>query len=69
MFTIEKGIPICRSSYHSGTSEALRKLEVGDSFLYPIKKRYSIDTIARRLGIAITIRKIDKDTVRIWRTQ
>lgn len=64
---IDTGIPVPdRASY------PIRDLAVGESFVFPLNKRGSVQTKASKIkaetGHDYTIRKIDNDTARIWRT-
>jgi len=67
---IEKGIPIPPS--HAGRAaegnsplHALKKLEVGDSFISP-KRAKCFGAYAKTLGIKLTTRKTP-DGIRVWR--
>lgn len=72
---IEKNVPLPDNDRRPGpeTIYPLREMEINDSFVLPIHLRDSVSSIATRLksksGLAFTIRKIDADTVRVWRTK
>ena len=68
---IEKGIEIPSSKTRpNGPADLLRKLEVGDSFLYPLEKRESINSMSLRLKPHKFItRKIDDIRIRVWRVE
>lgn len=64
---IEKGIPIPHRLRKNGSlKDILSKLEVGDSFLWPLNRRASILPSAQKLNISITTQKLE-DKVRVWR--
>lgn len=56
-----------RGNRKSGLTAALKTMEKGQSFTYPIEKRASIYAIARQSKIKIVIVKIDDITLRVWR--
>lgn len=60
-------IPEKKLKYPLGT------MEIGDSFTVGIKDRKNVSSRASRLGAKtgkkFTIRKIDADTLRVWRTE
>ncbi len=72
MFEIDHDIPIPETSYGSARSaftQALARLEVGDSILVDSYKRaHGGYRWARRNGIEIMMRKT-RDGVRVWRTE
>ena len=51
----------------------LSTLEIGDSFTLPMARRRNLQTYAstlkRKTGKEFTIRKVDNDTARCWRTK
>ena len=50
----------------------LKDLEVGQSFVFPLRERPKVQTYASRyneIGKRFTVKKIDKDNCRVWRTQ
>lgn len=48
-------------------------LKLGDSFLFPLEKRKTMQTMAtrekKRYGKEFTIRKVDDKHARVWRTK
>lgn len=70
MFTIEKNIPITKSS--PGRKQGVSKypfaeMEIGDSFLVPREKENSVNCISRRfLDKKFSMRKVEGGC-RIWR--
>ena len=64
-FVIEKGVPIPKDR---GVPQALRSLEVGDSFEVPLERAQYVRVYSARLKPAkFTTRKTSPTTVRIWR--
>jgi hypothetical protein len=67
VYKVDSGIPV------PAKGVPLNQLEVGESFVVPIDKRRSVATVASRVkretGKKFTIRKIDNDNVRVWRTE
>lgn len=66
--TIDTGVPVpIRANY------PLEDLKVGESFLFPLKKRSSVQSLASRLkadeGREFTVKKVDEDNCRVWRTK
>ena len=61
---IEKNVPVAPKS---GLTDILRKLDVGDSFLYKADKRTSVAPTANNIGIKVTTKKISDTEVRVWR--
>lgn len=51
----------------------ISQLQVGESVAFPFSKHRSVRTrvsaIARKEGKKFTVRKIDADTGRVWRTE
>lgn len=72
-FIIEHGVPIPEGRMrYVGFTAALRKCEVGDSFVVPFiatGSRTSIYTCATHLGMRVVMRKQDNGSYRIWRTK
>ena len=70
---IEKGIPIPvkRANAKNNFVAILRSMEVGDSFLFDRTeiKQSSFYVSARRLGLKITVREVNKKQSRLWRTE
>jgi hypothetical protein len=66
---IEKGIPRPeRSGRKGGLSDAVRSMDIGDSFVLPLAKRNGLSPLAIRLGVKLATRKEGADKVRVWRT-
>lgn len=69
VYQIDSGVPIPQGSFGR---IPIADLEIGDSFLFPIEKRRSVQTIASRVkkdtGRDFTIKKMDDNTCRVWRT-
>lgn len=63
---IEHGVPL-KGFYNSQLSNAMRKMKVGDSFLFPEELRNNPPSTARRLGMKVSIRKTGDGMVRVWR--
>lgn len=66
--SIDTGIPVPeRATY------PLNELKVGESFLFPVKKRGSVQTrVSSIKSISdkdFTIKKMDEETCRVWRTK
>lgn len=68
VITIDTGVPIPDTG-----SYPFSRLEVGHSFVAPIDMRTNISSAAtqygKRTGTKFTIRKIDKDNIRVWRSE
>ena len=66
LIPIEKSIPIPRwGDYtHTGLSDTLRCLCVGDSFVY---HNQAMHQVAKDIGIKIITRKIGDQQYRVWR--
>ena len=67
--TIEKGIkppPPKGASRHDMVAMALRKMEVGDSFISPPTVGYGVHREAKRCGIKCATKKTPKG-IRVWR--
>ena len=52
-----------------GVAVLLRQLAIGDSVLLPRREREGIYARARLLGIRISARVQDAETVRVWRIE
>lgn len=66
---IEKGIPIpeCKTRRNSGPFlDAIKQMEVGDSFLYGPKRLGNLSFYQKRFNIKLTQRKTPEG-YRIWR--
>lgn len=66
VYNIDTGVPIPKI-----VSMPLQSLEVGESFLFPLDMRRSVQTIASRTkrltGKEYTVKKMDDNVARIWR--
>lgn len=70
MFLIEEDVPIPEQNTLS--KGQLLEMNVGDSIAFPKSWRNKIQSKVTRLkqeGMNYTIRVVDADTCRIWRTQ
>ena len=51
----------------------LRELKVGESIVFPLEKRPSVQTAAFKLkrdeGLEFRVKKLDETSARIWRTK
>jgi len=69
VYKIESGVPM--ADYN--VLPPLDLMDVGDSVVFPIKKRPSVQTVASRLkkeqGKEFTVRRLDQDSGRVWRTK
>jgi len=65
-FIIEKGVPVppVRKNSLVGT---MRTMAINDSLALPINHQRSIHSAARTAGIKCASRKLDEDTIRVWR--
>lgn len=67
VYSIDSGVPIPESR-----GVPLARLEVGESFLFPLSKRASIQTqvskIKRETDKDFVVKKMDEETARVWRT-
>lgn len=63
---IESGIPFS-TARGTGLCAALRRMKVGDSFVYPKRKRGSFGSYQGRLGMKFKSATISDTEVRIWR--
>ena len=68
VYDIESGVPV-----PVGRSVLLKSLEVGDSVLFPLSKRSSIQQAAWYLrktqGKTFTVKKMDDNNARVWRVK
>ena len=66
IYTVDSGVPVPEPIHMP-----LARLEIGESFVFDIAKRNSVQTVASRIkkekGMEFTIHKIDEQTARIWR--
>jgi hypothetical protein len=67
---IEKGIPVpALGKGNTSLLAVMRSMEVGESFVLPLSKRSSVGPNAYRcVGAKFSTRKIDAETIRVWRT-
>jgi hypothetical protein len=72
---IESGIPIPprgrgagRTASESPISKALYALQVSQSIAVPKKSIHKLYERAKKNGFKYTARKVDSETVRVWRT-
>ena len=68
MFDIAKGVSLPESNRALGLTQALRKMECGDSIVVPGIKLTSVHQCARQARIKITTRKNLDGTATVWRT-
>lgn len=70
MYEIEKDVPVPR---HLNVKYPFEKMEIGDSFTESLKKRNRIASAAMTYGlrndVKFTVRKINDDTLRVWRVK
>jgi hypothetical protein len=67
---IEKNVPIPTHAFKKkGLSAMFRAMEVGDSFSIREDHRANLTTMAKRVGIRVTVRKIDAGMCRVWRVE
>lgn len=69
MYTIEKDVPLPESGrgQFALLTETLKTMEVGDSFLMPLKSRTSpLTAAAKSLGVIVTTRKASDTERRVW---
>lgn len=67
---IETGIPVPPSqSKNRALYEAVKKMEVGQSFLWPLAHRNNIGAMGRDLKMKFTTRAVDEITCRVWRVE
>jgi hypothetical protein len=66
---IEHGVPLPEESQATGITGTLRQMEIGDSIVVNYSKSQGIASIAQRIGIKITRRKIKDGWYRIWRIE
>ena len=69
---IERGIPLPPKNWGK-TAAVLKALEVGDSYETKSKKRNTLSgyerSVAKKLGIKVTARKVSDFTFRVWRVE
>lgn len=66
MFKKETGIDIPKERM-DGLTNFLRSVDIGESFVAPIRARQSIIPISNQIGIKIKTRKINNHEIRVWR--
>lgn len=67
MYEIEKNVPMPTGGYAKGLTDAIRRMEVGDSFVIEKLKRQSAYMAAKRLGDRkISVWEVD-GAYRVWR--
>lgn len=66
---IETGIPIPERNQRNSITAALKKMEIGDSFVIEKSRQTSVGPLARQLGIKIATKVDEKqsDKIRVWR--
>ena len=64
MIKIEKNIPMPKKN---NTTEVMRGMSVGDSFVIPFGVHRGVYQIAINAGIKIKTKKLSNDEVRVWR--
>jgi hypothetical protein len=77
VYTIDEDVEIPDSRAIDRTKEyslpPLAALEVGQSVLFPLELRKSVQTTASRIkkvdGKDFVVRKVDTDSARVWRTK
>lgn len=69
-YKVETGVPI---PVQRSEPLPLRGLKVGESILFPMKRRTTIMSYASRLkrkeGMQFTTKKVDENSCRIWRVK
>ena len=68
MYEIEKNVPMpTHRGYAKGMTDAIRRMEVGDSFVIEKANRQSVYAVAWRLGDRkFSVREVD-GAYRVWR--
>lgn len=68
VYQIDSGVPVPEGSR---VPIPLSKLEIGESILFPLQKRASVQSqasaVGRRTGKVFTVRKQGEKTARVWR--
>jgi hypothetical protein len=67
MFKVEKNVPIKPHGNEGELSILITSLEVGDSFLAPVKTRQSVFQVASRINYKLKTRAEGEGKVRVWR--
>lgn len=65
-YEITKGIPLPKRGRDGKLTEALKKLEIGDSFLISAEVRIYVGTLSKRHNVKISTHK-EGDQYRLWR--
>ena len=67
-FLIERGVPVPSRNHNLvGMTDAIRQMEVGDSFVIDLSRRGSVQTTGRRIGYRLRTESIGGDQIRVWR--
>jgi hypothetical protein len=66
---IEKGIPIPPrgTGPKGGVVSLIKALAIGDSFTVSANKRSAITMWQKSAGVRLTSRRVDAETIRVWR--
>ena len=65
---IEKNVPLPGPCERVGPIlMAVRKMNVGDSFIFVRQIQFNLSYYAKATGFKFTSRKIDSEKVRVWR--
>lgn len=64
---IEKNVPMPAPYSRSGLTGTLREMEIGDSIVIPRIRQTNVSTAANTLRRKYSTRKIDDQTIRVWR--
>lgn len=71
MIVIEKNVPIRASSKRQALSEALRSMEIGDSFAVPwstaVTTRANVYYVQKTTERRFSCRKVSDTELRVWR--
>lgn len=65
---IRSGIPIPPRSIHSNLAQVASKMKTGDCVDVPKSKAVNMCQVIRRIHGSATMRKLDDNTWRVWRT-
>ena len=68
MTKIEQGVPL-PPQRKTGLTQALRRLNVGDSFLWPTDGVSGLHISSLRLGVTVVRRSVGNGMSRVWRTK
>lgn len=68
VYNIDSGVPVPDDSH-----VPIEQLKVGESILFPLEKRPSVQTSASRMkhndGWEFRVKKMDEENARVWRTK